>query len=136
MSLPSLLAHTEPQTAKANHHENIGAIELDGEALDSQVQQWGGDGGIAVPAQASGNPAQGQQVPAVESLGQRASPGGSGDDDPGGALCRDDIQICLTAEGRKCRLGEGGFGVVYKALMNGVDEVAVKLVKVWGGMQA
>lgn len=37
--------------------------------------------------------------------------------------------ICHNAEGRKCRLGEGGFGVVYKALMNGVDEVAVKLVK-------
>lgn len=35
-----------------------------------------------------------------------------------------------TPEGRKCRLGEGGFGVVYKAVMNGVDEVAVKLVKV------
>jgi hypothetical protein len=37
---------------------------------------------------------------------------------------------CRTAEGRKCRLGEGGFGIVYKAVMNGVDEVAVKLVKV------
>ncbi len=43
--------------------------------------------------------------------------------------CRDDISICRNAEGKKCRLGEGGFGVVYKALMNGCDEVAVKLVK-------
>lgn len=43
----------------------------------------------------------------------------------------DDIEVCRTPKGRKCRLGEGGFGVVYKALMNGVDEVAVKLVKVW-----
>jgi serine/threonine protein kinase len=43
---------------------------------------------------------------------------------------------CRTAEGRKCRLGEGGFGVVYKAVMNGVDEVAVKLVKVrWAGIR-
>lgn len=42
----------------------------------------------------------------------------------------DDIEVCRTPKGRKCRLGEGGFGVVYKALMNGVDEVAVKLVKV------
>lgn len=41
----------------------------------------------------------------------------------------DDIEICRTPKGRKCRLGEGGFGVVYKALMNGVDEVAIKLVK-------
>ena len=43
--------------------------------------------------------------------------------------CREDISICRTSENKKCRLGEGGFGVVYKALMNGVDEVAVKLVK-------
>ena len=42
----------------------------------------------------------------------------------------DDIEICRTPKGKKCRLGEGGFGVVYKALMNGVDEVAIKLVKV------
>lgn len=41
-----------------------------------------------------------------------------------------DVEICRTADGRRCRLGEGGFGVVYKALMNGVDEVAMKLVKV------
>lgn len=43
--------------------------------------------------------------------------------------CREDISICRTSENKKCRLGEGGFGVVYKALMNGVDEVAIKLVK-------
>lgn len=44
-------------------------------------------------------------------------------------VCREDISICRTSENKKCRLGEGGFGVVYKALMNGVDEVAIKLVK-------
>jgi hypothetical protein len=44
-----------------------------------------------------------------------------------------DIAICRTPDGRKCRLGEGGFGVVYKAMMNNVDEVAVKLAKVRGG---
>ncbi len=44
-------------------------------------------------------------------------------------MTRDDIEVCRTPEGKKWRLGEGGFGVVYKALMNGVDEVAVKLVK-------
>jgi hypothetical protein len=48
-----------------------------------------------------------------------------------------DIKICRTPEGKKCRLGEGGFGVVYKAIIHGVDEVAVKLAKVrfdqiWG----
>ncbi|KAL3155148.1 hypothetical protein ABBQ38_011204 [Trebouxia sp. C0009 RCD-2024] len=47
----------------------------------------------------------------------------------GWLIAREDISICRTSENKKCRLGEGGFGVVYKALMNGVDEVAVKLVK-------
>ncbi|KAK9807719.1 hypothetical protein WJX72_007116 [[Myrmecia] bisecta] len=51
------------------------------------------------------------------------------EEDNGWFISRSDIRICRNAEGRKCRLGEGGFGVVYKALMNGVDEVAVKLVK-------
>ena len=36
------------------------------------------------------------------------------------AACREDIRICRNNEGNKCRLGEGGFGIVYKALMNGV----------------
>eukprot|EP00803_Ostreobium_quekettii_P007334 evm.model.scf_2083.2 EVM.evm.TU.scf_2083.2 scf_2083:17341-27167(-) len=44
-------------------------------------------------------------------------------------LSLDDISICRNAEGKKYRLGEGGFGMVYKALMNNVDEVAVKVVK-------
>jgi hypothetical protein len=52
-------------------------------------------------------------------------------DDLHGLLLKvSDIAICRTPDGRKCRLGEGGFGVVYKAMMNGVDEVAVKLAKV------
>lgn len=44
-------------------------------------------------------------------------------------LSINDIKICRNPEGKKYRLGEGGFGIVYKALMNNVDEVAVKLVK-------
>ena len=45
-------------------------------------------------------------------------------------LKHDDITICRTSDGRKRKLGEGGFGVVYMGLMNACDEVAVKLVKV------
>eukprot|EP01025_Chloroclados_australasicus_P028487 TRINITY_DN2821_c1_g1_i7.p1 TRINITY_DN2821_c1_g1~~TRINITY_DN2821_c1_g1_i7.p1 ORF type:complete len:1255 (+),score=138.74 TRINITY_DN2821_c1_g1_i7:174-3938(+) len=40
-----------------------------------------------------------------------------------------DIEICRNKSGKRQRLGEGGFGVVYKAVMNRVDEVAVKVVK-------
>ena len=42
---------------------------------------------------------------------------------------RNDIQIARTPNGKKMRIGEGSSGTVYKALMHGCDEVAVKLVK-------
>jgi len=40
-----------------------------------------------------------------------------------------DVMLCLSPNGRRQCLGEGGFGAVYKALMNNVDEVAVKMVR-------
>lgn len=39
----------------------------------------------------------------------------------------EDITICRGPDGRKVVLGEGGFSMVYKGAMNGVDEVAVKV---------
>ena len=44
-------------------------------------------------------------------------------------LSLSDIRICRKPNGKKYRLGEGGFGTVYKAYMNNVDEVAVKVVR-------
>ena len=44
-------------------------------------------------------------------------------------LCRDDITIARSAQGKKMRIGEGGTGTVYKALMHSCDEVAVKVVR-------
>ena len=43
--------------------------------------------------------------------------------------CRDDITIARSAQGKKMRIGEGGTGTVYKALMHSCDEVAVKVVR-------
>lgn len=42
---------------------------------------------------------------------------------------RDEIKIARSAQGKKMRIGEGGSGTVYKALMHGCDEVAVKVVR-------
>eukprot|EP00210_Caulerpa_lentillifera_P007764 g7409.t1 len=40
-----------------------------------------------------------------------------------------DVTLCVSPGGGRQCLGEGGFGAVYKALMNNVDEVAVKMVR-------
>ena len=39
-----------------------------------------------------------------------------------------DVQICLKPDGKRWRLGKGGFGEVFKGLKDGVDEVAVKVI--------
>ena len=41
----------------------------------------------------------------------------------------EDVQICQRPDGSKWYLGRGGFGEVLKGLKDGVDEVAVKLIK-------
>lgn len=42
---------------------------------------------------------------------------------------RDEVKIARSAQNKKMRIGEGGSGTVYKALMHGCDEVAVKVVR-------
>ena len=44
-------------------------------------------------------------------------------------VSRDDITIARSSQGKKMRIGEGGTGTVYKALMHSCDEVAVKVVR-------
>ena len=41
----------------------------------------------------------------------------------------EDVHICRKGDGSLWSLGKGGFGVVYKGLMGGVDEVAVKVLQ-------
>lgn len=40
-----------------------------------------------------------------------------------------EVALCKTRDGSLCRLGKGGFGEVFKGLRDGVDEVAVKIIK-------
>ena len=41
-----------------------------------------------------------------------------------------DVQICQRPDGSKWYLGRGGFGEVFKGIKDGVDEIAIKVIKV------
>jgi hypothetical protein len=41
-----------------------------------------------------------------------------------------DVQICLKQDGQKWKLGQGGFGEVFKGIKDGVDEVAIKVIPI------
>lgn len=49
--------------------------------------------------------------------------------------CRGDLAICKTRSGRKRRLGAGSSSTVYRALMHGVEEVALKVIPTHGSTQ-
>ncbi|KFM24056.1 Serine/threonine-protein kinase CTR1 [Auxenochlorella protothecoides] len=63
----------------------------------------------------SSNPSQGKQ------------PASAGEDD--WMLDDSDVVLCKDKWGRPFKLGEGGFGIVYKGRQHGVDEVAVKKIR-------
>ena len=57
----------------------------------------------------------------------------SSDDDDGSydwELLPTDVLICKRSDGTPWRLGKGGFGEVFKGLKDGVDEVAVKRIRI------
>lgn len=45
-------------------------------------------------------------------------------------LLPSDVDICKRLDGSLWRLGKGGFGEVFKGLKDGVDEVAVKVIRI------
>lgn len=65
-----------------------------------------------------------QQRPGPSAQGQSNPPSYDWELDPG------DVQVCRHENGSLWSIGKGGFGVVYKAIMGGVDEVAVKVVHI------
>ncbi len=44
-------------------------------------------------------------------------------------LLPSDVEICLKADGTYWKLGKGGFGEVFKGIKDGIDEVAVKVIR-------
>ena len=44
-------------------------------------------------------------------------------------LLPSDVQICQHANGTNWHLGKGGFGEVFKGIKDGIDEVAIKVIK-------
>lgn len=44
-------------------------------------------------------------------------------------LLPEDVQFCIKPDGSKWHLGKGGFGEVFKGIKDGVDEVAVKVIR-------
>ncbi len=45
-------------------------------------------------------------------------------------LLPSDVQICVCPDGTKWCLGKGGFGEVFKGIKDGIDEVAIKVIKI------
>lgn len=45
-----------------------------------------------------------------------------------------DVQICVRPDGSQWKLGKGGFGEVFKATKDGLDEVAVKVIRLYSSL--
>ena len=45
-------------------------------------------------------------------------------------LSPSDVRVSRGADGRKQSLGEGGFGAVFRGILHGAEDVAIKVIKV------
>ncbi|KAL4424682.1 hypothetical protein ABPG77_004489 [Micractinium sp. CCAP 211/92] len=103
-------------------------------AMRGRSSLWGPEsGGSVEPAVAAYEGQAGGSRASAGRLGSSEAGDGGTQEERGATsgllLTQSDIVICKDPQGRDWRLGEGGFGVVFKGLMNGVDEVAVKRIK-------
>ncbi|EFN52644.1 hypothetical protein CHLNCDRAFT_138527 [Chlorella variabilis] len=140
--LGKLLRHKPPPVpaAAAPPGSPVGATPLPlSKFCSAGAALWDTGSAASGDPLASGPKAEGSEA---GSTSEHAAPGGGGP-----LLRRADILICQDPSGRPWKLGEGGFGLVFKAsrglwagglwyhcstatgLMNGVDEVAVKCIK-------
>ncbi|KAK2075706.1 hypothetical protein QBZ16_001815 [Prototheca wickerhamii] len=65
----------------------------------------------------------------VSSVGEPQNGGPNVEDLGDWILDASEIEFCKDERGKVIKLGEGGFGVVFKTVQHGVDEVAVKRIR-------
>ena len=110
-----LFGHQPPEQPQVRGRNSLAAL---GQELRADVQQHLNRSPmreeVSPPPQRPGPSAQGQSN--SQSYDWELNPG--------------DVQVCRHENGSLWSIGKGGFGVVYKAIMGGVDEVAVKVVHI------
>ena len=70
------------------------------------------------------------ESPPSPTISKRPSTSSNDDGSYDWELLPSDVQICKKPDGTPCRLGKGGFGEVFKGIKDGVDEVAVKRIRI------
>lgn len=82
--------------------------------------------GLYVPE----SPVQNEKSPRASSSSNHPSHSGESRLNYDWELLPSDVNICKRLDGSLWRLGKGGFGEVFKGMKDGVDEVAVKVIRI------
>ena len=117
----SPLSHSPLANANQRREQNLVPVDdLPGEEEDE------GACGLYVPE----SPVQNEKSPQPSSSSNHPSPSGESRLNYDWELLPSDVNICKRLDGSLWRLGKGGFGEVFKGLKDGVDEVAVKVIRI------